>query len=139
VARTKLQRINNCERPLSPLLPISSRADFAAAATAFNTPRHPSVEGRIAVAVGASLGQTKKMAKLSTDNAVRPGLNIVVDLPPIDTQRWAPQRKALVVDAVRSGVISREEAWKARSNPASARGPFPLTLLLRRVPLTWQE
>jgi hypothetical protein len=52
------------------------------------------------------------MAKLSADNAVPPGLNIVVDVPPIDTQRWSPKRKALVVNAVRSGVISLEEACR---------------------------
>lgn len=33
-----------------------------------------------------------------------------IDLPPADTKRWSPSRKAAVVAAARSGVISREEA-----------------------------
>jgi Protein of unknown function (DUF1153) len=31
-------------------------------------------------------------------------------LPPADTQRWSPARKAAVVAAARAGLISREEA-----------------------------
>ncbi len=31
-------------------------------------------------------------------------------LPPADTQRWSPSRKAAVVAAMRAGVISRAEA-----------------------------
>jgi hypothetical protein len=31
-------------------------------------------------------------------------------LPPADTKRWSPSRKAAVVAAARAGVISREEA-----------------------------
>jgi len=34
----------------------------------------------------------------------------VTDLPPPDTKRWVARRKAVVVDAVRSGAISLEEA-----------------------------
>jgi len=34
------------------------------------------------------------------------------DLPPADTKRWVTARKAKVVDAVRSGIISLEEACK---------------------------
>ena len=34
------------------------------------------------------------------------------DLPPSDTPRWSPQRKALVVKAVRSGSISRDDACR---------------------------
>jgi hypothetical protein len=33
-----------------------------------------------------------------------------IDLPPADTKRWSPSRKAAVVAAARSGLISREEA-----------------------------
>ncbi len=33
-----------------------------------------------------------------------------VELPPADTKRWSPSRKAAVVAAARSGLISREEA-----------------------------
>src|SRR5437773_12544965 len=36
----------------------------------------------------------------------------VVDLPPPDTKRWVARRKAVVVDAVRSGAISLEEACR---------------------------
>jgi hypothetical protein len=35
------------------------------------------------------------------------------DLPPVDTRRWVASRKASVVKAVASGLISRDEA-KAR-------------------------
>jgi hypothetical protein len=35
-----------------------------------------------------------------------------LDLPPSDTVRWSPYRKALVVDGVRSGVISIDEACR---------------------------
>jgi Protein of unknown function (DUF1153) len=31
-------------------------------------------------------------------------------LPPADTKRWSPSRKAAIVAAIRAGVISREEA-----------------------------
>jgi len=34
----------------------------------------------------------------------------VLELPPPDTKRWVARRKAVVVDAVRSGAISLEEA-----------------------------
>lgn len=33
-------------------------------------------------------------------------------LPPSDTKRWSPSRKAAVVAAARAGLISREEACK---------------------------
>lgn len=35
-----------------------------------------------------------------------------VDLPPGDTVRWSPHRKASVVNAVRSGAISLDEACR---------------------------
>jgi Protein of unknown function (DUF1153) len=33
-----------------------------------------------------------------------------ITLPPADTKRWSPSRKAAVVAAARAGLISREEA-----------------------------
>jgi hypothetical protein len=33
-----------------------------------------------------------------------------IDLPPADTKRWSPSRKAAVVAAARAGMISRDEA-----------------------------
>ena len=36
-------------------------------------------------------------------------------LPPIDTKRWSPSRKAAVVAATRAGVISRDEACERYS------------------------
>ena len=36
----------------------------------------------------------------------------VIDLPPPDTKRWVARRKAVVVNAVRSGAISLEEACR---------------------------
>src|ERR1700745_1058218 len=38
--------------------------------------------------------------------------SLVADLPPPDTKRWVARRKAVVVDAVRSGVISLEEVCR---------------------------
>ncbi len=34
----------------------------------------------------------------------------LASLPPADTKRWSPSRKAAVVEAARAGLISREEA-----------------------------
>ena len=36
----------------------------------------------------------------------------VLELPPTDTKRWVARRKAVVVDAVRSGAITLEEACR---------------------------
>ena len=36
----------------------------------------------------------------------------VMDLPPPDTKRWVARRKAVVVNAVRSGAISLEEVCR---------------------------
>ena len=56
------------------------------------------------------------------------------DLPPPDTKRWVTRRKAVIVNAVRTGVISLEEvcrryelsakeflAWNVRSTPTECR------------------
>src|SRR5438132_14392322 len=46
-----------------------------------------------------------------TGDEVLPGISTtVIDLPPPDTKRWVARRKAVVVDAVRSGALSLEEA-----------------------------
>jgi hypothetical protein len=37
---------------------------------------------------------------------------IAMDLPPPDTKRWVARRKAVVVNAVRSGMISLEEVCR---------------------------
>lgn len=37
------------------------------------------------------------------------------DLPPVDTVRWVASRKAVVVKAVKYGLISREDALKRYS------------------------
>jgi Protein of unknown function (DUF1153) len=36
----------------------------------------------------------------------------VTDLPPADTKRWVARRKAVIVNAVRSGAISLEEVCR---------------------------
>jgi hypothetical protein len=41
-----------------------------------------------------------------------PTENVAVDLPPSNTVRWSPQRKASVVQAVRSGLIGLDEACR---------------------------
>ena len=35
-----------------------------------------------------------------------------IDLPPPGTKRWVPRRKAVIVNAVRTGVISLEEVCR---------------------------
>ena len=53
--------------------------------------------------------------------------NISVDLPPRHTERWVPRRKATIVNAVHSGVMSPEEFAAVMScrlkslSPGSAR------------------
>lgn len=36
----------------------------------------------------------------------------VIDLPPADTKRWVARRKAVIVNAVRSGAVSLEEVCR---------------------------
>jgi transposase-like protein len=38
--------------------------------------------------------------------------SIAVDLPPPETKRWIPRRKAAIVNAVHSGVVSLEEVCR---------------------------
>src|SRR5215472_8658678 len=38
--------------------------------------------------------------------------NLLSELPPPDTKRWVARRKAVVVDAVRNGAISLDEACR---------------------------
>jgi hypothetical protein len=48
-----------------------------------------------------------------TGDEVLSGINgTIVALPPPDTKRWVARRKAVIVDAVRSGAISLEEACR---------------------------
>ena len=48
-----------------------------------------------------------------TGDEVLSGINgNLVDLPPPDTKRWVARRKAVIVDAVRRGAISLEEACR---------------------------
>ena len=37
-------------------------------------------------------------------------VHLMVDLPPAETKRWVPRRKAQVVAAVRGGLLSLDEA-----------------------------
>ena len=48
---------------------------------------------------------------LDSEIAARTGAT-PMDLPPPDTKRWVARRKAVVVDAVRSGAISLEEVCR---------------------------
>jgi len=48
----------------------------------------------------------------SKDEVLRRVNTISVDLPPPDTKRWVPQRKAAIVNAVRRGAISLEEVCR---------------------------
>jgi hypothetical protein len=46
------------------------------------------------------------------EDEILSGITADVDLPPPDTKRWVARRKAVIVDAVRSGAISLEEACR---------------------------
>jgi hypothetical protein len=48
----------------------------------------------------------------ATKNGLLPQIKTVADLPSADTRRWVPRRKAVIVDAVRQGVISLEEVCR---------------------------
>jgi transposase-like protein len=47
-----------------------------------------------------------------TKNRLLPQIKTVADLPSADTRRWVPRRKAVIVDAVRQGVVSLEEVCR---------------------------
>jgi hypothetical protein len=46
------------------------------------------------------------------ENKMQPGVTAGDVLPPSDTKRWVVRRKAVVVSAVRRGIISLEEACR---------------------------
>jgi hypothetical protein len=48
----------------------------------------------------------------SKDEALRQVNAMPLDLPPPDTKRWVPRRKAVIVNAVRRGAISLEEVCR---------------------------
>ncbi len=50
------------------------------------------------------------MASSSSLTVEKRGREITLSLPPADTERWSPRRKAAVVAATRNGVITRSEA-----------------------------
>ena len=48
----------------------------------------------------------------SKDEVLRQLNTMPVDLPPPETKRWVPRRKAVIVNAVRCGAISLEEVCR---------------------------
>jgi transposase-like protein len=67
--------------------------------------------------------------------------NVADELPPPDTERWTPQRKATVVDAVRSGLNTTEEVCR-RYDLTVEEFLWWQNLMQRRgygvcTPLTW--
>ena len=54
------------------------------------------------------VGSTRSLRRLRDDGA----RTIPVHLPPTDTKRWTPRRKASVVEAVLSGVTTIEEVCR---------------------------
>jgi hypothetical protein len=48
----------------------------------------------------------------SKDEVLRQMNTIPVNLPPPDTKRWVPRRKAMIVNAVYSGAMSLEEVCR---------------------------
>jgi hypothetical protein len=56
---------------------------------------------------------TRVMPKDPAKDEVLPQIKIIpVDLPPPDTKRWVPRRKATIVNAVHSGAMSLEEVCR---------------------------
>ena len=53
-----------------------------------------------------------EMCELLDDQILTCTSAIAMDLPPADTKRWVARRKAVVVNAVRSGMISLEEVCR---------------------------
>ena len=53
-----------------------------------------------------------EMCKLFANEILARTSATAVDLPPPDTKRWVARRKAVVVNAVRSGAISLEEVCR---------------------------
>ncbi len=53
-----------------------------------------------------------KMYELLDNEILTRTSAIAMDLPPPDTKRWVARRKAVVVNAVRSGAISLEEVCR---------------------------
>jgi hypothetical protein len=49
-------------------------------------------------------------ASIATDKGDTCTGDLLLPLPPADTERWVPRRKAAVVAGVRTGIISRKEA-----------------------------
>jgi hypothetical protein len=60
----------------------------------------------------ATAGNRSSLAESGADRASKNGaaLPLSEELPPPDTKRWVIRRKAIVVSAVRSGVLTLEEA-----------------------------
>src|SRR3954465_3467114 len=46
-----------------------------------------------------------------------------ISLPPADTQRWVAQRKAQVVEAIQSGQLTLDEAWRRYRLSVEEFGP----------------
>ena len=58
------------------------------------------------------LAQSVMREDLSKNELLRQVNTMPVDLPPPETKRWVPQRKAVIVNAVRCGAISLEEVCR---------------------------
>ena len=58
------------------------------------------------------MAQSIMTKDLSKDEVLRRVNIMSVDLPPPETKRWVPRRKAVIVNAVRCGAISLEEVCR---------------------------
>jgi hypothetical protein len=58
------------------------------------------------------MAQSIMTKDLSKDEVLRQVNIMAVDLPPPETKRWVPRRKAVIVNAVRCGAISLEEVCR---------------------------
>src|ERR1700682_3062252 len=58
------------------------------------------------------MDETVMLYDLIKDESLPRTSAIAVNLPPPDTKRWVARRKAVVVNAVRSGAVSLEEVCR---------------------------
>jgi hypothetical protein len=67
---------------------------------------------RVSVVYSADMDDNVGLYNLFGSETLPRASATTIDLPPTDTKRWVARRKAVIVNAVRSGVISLEEVCR---------------------------
>lgn len=58
------------------------------------------------------MDKNRRLRNATKDGDLPQTKNIAGDLPPPDTKRWVPRRKAVIVNAVRNGAINLEDVCR---------------------------